>query len=194
MWKAVIALLIVAIASTKAAAMGDGVAVQVSIGIQGSLSYAEAGVILPPIGDTVTIGLKARAMSSITWATFIHQDGRAVSFHPVVVGGVISVGGTSPLFKDTYRMYGGMDLLLGYSFTPYDSLVYKTKNLIGENLTFGLWGYAGIEVFTAENISYCIDSGGGFKSLFCDKQNLYAVASSWLGSGFGIRTSLRTYF
>lgn len=180
--------------SANASAIGNGYALQVSIGIQGSLSYAEVGVRLPPIGDSVAIGLKARAMSSVTWATFIHHDGRSVSFHPAVVGGVISVGGASPLFKETYRMYGGMDLLLGYSFTPYDSLIYKTKNLIGNNLTFGMWGYAGIEIFTAENISYSLDSGGGFKSMFCDKQNLYAVASSWLGSGFGIRTGLCSYF
>jgi hypothetical protein len=194
MLKTVIAILMVVIVSTNVGAIGNSLAIQFSIGIQGSLSYAEAGVILPPIADTVTIGLKARSMSSITWATFIHQDGRTVSFHPVLVGGVVSVGGVSPLFKDTYRMYGGMDLLLGYSFTPYDSLIYKTKNLIGKNLTFGLWGYAGIELFTAENISYCVDSGGGFKTLFCDKHNLYGVASSWLGSGFGLRTGLRSYF
>lgn len=29
---------------------------------------------------------------------------------------------------------------------------------------------------------------------FCDKSNMYAVASSWLGSGFGIKTGMRFYF
>jgi hypothetical protein len=86
------------------------------------------------------------------------------------------------------RMYGGMDILLGHSFTPYDSLIYGTGNLIGRNLTFALWGYYGLELFTADRISYCLDSGGG------DKENLYAMASSWLGSGFGIKTGMRFCF
>jgi hypothetical protein len=183
-----------AVVTLEAVAVGNSLGLEVAIGVQGSLSYVECGVILPPIGDTVAIGFKARAMSSVTWATFIHKDGRSVSVHPVVVGGIVSVGGASPLFENTYRMYGGMDFLLGYSFTPWDNLVYKTGNLIGRNLTFGLWGYAGIELFTAEDISYRLDSGGGFKSLYGDKHNLYAIASSWLGSGFGIRTGLRRYF
>ena len=194
MKKTVAVIAVFAVVTMEVAALGDSLGLQVGIGVQGSLSYFECGVILPPIGDRVSIGLKARGMSSVTWATFIHKDGRSVSFHPVVVGGVVSVGGASPLFDETYRMYGGMDFLLGYSFTPYDSLIYKTGNLIGPNLTFGVWGYGGIEVFTAQKLSYCLDSGGGFKTLFGDKKNLYAIGSSWLGSGFGIRTGLRTYF
>ena len=91
-------------------------------------------------------------------------------------------------------MYGAMDLLLGYSFTPYDSLIYGTGNLIGKNLTFALWGYYGIEIFNAEKISYYLDTGGGFKSLKGDKSNLYVIASSWLGSGFGMKIGMRFYF
>jgi len=86
----------------------------------------------------VFLGVKARFMSSLTWATFIHQNGESVSFHPVVVAGVVTVGGASPMIQDVYRMDGGMDFLLGYSFTPYDSAIYGTGNLIGKNLTFAL--------------------------------------------------------
>jgi hypothetical protein len=175
-------------------AQGGDVAFQFSMGIQGSLSFFEAGVVFPSLGDSVFVGLKARIMSSLTWATFIHQNGESVSFHPVVAGGVISVGGASPMIQDVYRMYGGMDLLLGYTFTPYDSAIYKIGNLVGKNLTFALWGYYGLELFTADKIAYFVDSGGGYKSLFCDKDNMYAVASSWLGSGFGIKTGMRFYF
>jgi len=78
----------------------------------------------------VFLGVKARFMSSLTWARFIHQNGESVSFHPV--------GGASPMIQDVYRMYGGMDFLLGYSFTPYDSAIYGTGNQIGKNLTFAL--------------------------------------------------------
>ena len=38
-----------------------------------------------------------------------------------------------------------------------------------------------------------LDAGGGFKSLIGDKQNPYVVASSWLGSGFGIKMGMRFY-
>lgn len=168
-------------------------ALSFNIGIQGSLSFFEAGVVAPALSNGLTLGLKARVLSSLTWATFIHRNGQSVSFHPVVVGGVLSCGGASPLFEDAYRMYGGMDVLVGYSFTPYDSLIYRTGNLIGRNLTFALWGYYGIELFTAEKVSYCLDSGGGFKSLRGDRDNLYAIASSWLGSGFGLKTGMRFY-
>ena len=174
-------------------AQESAVALQFSIGIQGSLSFAEAGIVFPSLGNNAYVGLKARIMSSLTWATFIHQDGESVSLHPVVVGGIITVGGASPMLEEVYRMYGGMDFLLGYTFTPYDSGIYKTGNLVGKNLTFALWGYYGLELFTDQRVSYFVDSGGGFKSMFCDKDNLYAVASSWLGSGFGIKTGMRVY-
>ena len=174
-------------------AQGGSVALQFSIGTQGSMSFAEVGAVFPSLGDSVFLGLKARFMSSCTWATFIHQNGESVSFHPVVAAGVVAVGGASPMIQDVYRMYGGMDFLLGYSFTPYDSAIYGTGSLIGKSLTFALWGFYGLELFTDEKISYYLDSGGGFKSLFCDKSNLYAIASSWLGSGFGLKTGTRFY-
>ncbi|MBN1412724.1 MAG: hypothetical protein JW969_17890 [Spirochaetales bacterium] len=173
---------------------GTTFAFQFSIGIQGAFSFTEMGIIFPTIGDNFFIGLKARAMSSLTWATFIHQDGRSVSLHPVVLAGALSFGGYSPFIDSRFRMYGGMDMLLGYSFTPYDSAIYETGNLIGDNVTFGFFGFFGMEVFTAEKISYYIDSGGGYKGMFCDKSNLYAIASSWLGSGFGIKNGMRFYY
>ena len=153
----VIVLFIFLLFCSPLGAQGGAVALQFSIGTQGSLSFAEAGIVFPSLGNNVYLGLKARIMSSLTWTTFIHQSGESVSFHPVVAGGIVTVGGASPLIEDVYRMYGGMDFLLGYTFTPYDS-------------------------------------GGGYKSLFCDKKNMYAVASSWLGSGFGIKTRMRFYF
>lgn len=191
---AALAATLLIVGGSSAAALGETAAFQFSVGTQGVLSFAEVGVSLPPIGGGVVLGLKARVMSSLTWATFTHQDGRSVSVHPVVAGGVLSCGGSSPLFEDTYRMYGGMDLLLGYSFTPYDSLIYRTGNLIGRNLTFALWGCYGLELFTADKVAYFLDSGGGYKGLRGDKENLYALASSWLGSGFGIKTGMRFYF
>jgi hypothetical protein len=133
-------------------------------------------------------------MSSLTWATFINRStGEAVSFHPDVVGGVLSFGGSSPLLRDTFRAYGGTDVFVGYSFTPWDSAIYGTGNLIGANVTVAALGYFGIEVFTTPSLSICLDAGGGLKTLIGDKTNAYAVASSWLGSGFGIRVGLRFY-
>jgi len=187
-------VLIVLIGVCTLGAQGGDVAFQFSMGTQGSLSFFEVGVAFPSLGDSTFVALKARMMSSLTWATFIHHNGESVSFHPVTAGAVVSIGGASPMIEDVYRMYGGMDLLLGYTFTPYDSAIYKTGNLVSKNLTFALWGYYGLELFTADKIAYFVDSGGGYKSLFGDKSNMYAVASSWLGSGFGIKTGMRFYF
>lgn len=108
---------------------GTGFGVQFAAGIAGSLSYFDLGIVFPKINERIFINVAARAMSAITWTTFINKDtGDSVSFHPVVIGGVIGVG-------------------------------------------------------------------GGFKSLIVDdKENMYAVASSWLGSGFGIQMGSHIYF
>ena len=187
------AFFLLLITASNCFSQGETFAFQFSMGFQGSLSFFEVGVRTPTLGDSVFLGVKARIMSSITWATFIHQNGESVSFHPVVVGGIITCGGSSPFIDDRFRMYGATDVMLGWSFTPYDSLIYKTGNLIGPNLTFGIWGYYGAEVFTAEKIAYYVDAGGGYKSLKGDKTNMYVIASSWLGSGFGIKSGMRFY-
>ena len=146
------------------------------------------------IGGGFSVGVKARMLSSLTWATFINQKTlEAVSFHPDVIGGVLSFGGCSPLLYGLLRMYGGSDILLGWSFTPWDSALYGVGNLIGDNLTYAFWGYFGFELFTAPTIAVFLDAGGGLKSLAGDKTNPYATASSWLGSGFGIKMGMRFY-
>ena len=113
-------------------------AFEFSMGTQGILSFAEVGVRLPQIGSRVFVDVKARMMSSLNWATFIHlETGESVSFHPDVVGGVVSFGGHSPLLSGLFRMYGQTELFLGYSFTPWDAAIYGTGNLFSENLTYG---------------------------------------------------------
>jgi hypothetical protein len=175
-------------------AQGKSLGLEFSMGTQGILSFEEIGVRLPMIGDSSYIGLKARLLSSLTWATFTNmQTGDSVSFHPDVIGGVVSFGGVSPMIHGVLRMYGQSDILLGYSFMPWDSAIYGVGNLVGDNLTFAIWGCFGLELFTAKSLSVFLDAGGGFKTVFGDKQNLYVVASSWLGSGFGIKMGMRFY-
>jgi hypothetical protein len=166
---------------------------EVSTGIQGILSFVQLGVLFPLVGDSLFIDLKLKYLSSITWATYIDTEGNAVSFHPAVIGGAVSFGGYSPLFYDCVRMYGGVDLFIGHSFTPYDSWFRQTGNLIGDNLTYAALGFFGLEFFTSPHMSIILDAGGGFKSLFGDKNNQYAIASGWLGSGFGIKMGVRYY-
>jgi hypothetical protein len=166
---------------------------EVSTGIQGIFSFFQLGILFPRINDTLFVDLKVRYMSSLTWATYIDQDKNAVSFHPAVIGGAVSFGGYSPLLYNCVRMYGGMELFLGYSFTPYDSYLLQTGNLIGDNLTYALLGFFGLELFTSEHIALILDAGGGLKNIFGDKSNQYTIASSWLGSGFGIKMGVRYY-
>ena len=177
------------------AAQERGTGIEFSTGIMGSISYFQVGLLLPKIKDTFFIDVKARACSATTWTTFINMDtSEQVSFHPVVVGGVLSMGGESPFVDSAVRMHGGMDLFLGHSFTPYDGWFYETANLIGPNLTFAILGFFGFEYFTSDASAFFIDAGGGYKSLFADDENMYAIASSWLGSGFGIRMGTNIYF
>jgi len=174
----------------------NGFGVTIGAGLAGSMSYFEVGVMLPKIHDKVFVDIKLRWMSSITWVTFVNMEtSETASFHPVVVGAVVSVGTVGPLMNNELRVYGGSDILLGYSFTPYDSLAYDVGNLIPPNLTFGVWGHFGFDYFTSETSSIYVQSGGGFKSLLVeDKTNAYAVASSWLGSGFGIQMGSRFHW
>ena len=173
----------------------DSFGITIGAGLAGSLSYFEVGLMLPKIDDKVFVDIKLRWMSSITWVTFVNMEtSETVSFHPVVIGAVVSVGTVGPLMNDEFRVYGGSDLLLGYSFTPY-SLAYGVGNLIPTNLTFGVWGHFGFDYFTSDTSSIYVQSGGGFKSLLVeDKTNAYAVASSWLGSGFGIQMGSRFHW
>ena len=194
MKRALFLLIVVWIFTTAAHAFSaDGVGITIGAGLAGSLSYFEVGLMLPKINDKAFVDIKLRWMSSITWVTFVNlETSETVSFHPVVVGAVVSVGTIGPLVNDEFRVYGGSDILLGYSFTPYDSLAYDVGNLIPPNLTFGVWGYFGLDYFTSDTSSIYVQSGGGFKSLLVeDKKNAYAVASSWLGSGFGIQMGSR---
>ena len=172
---------------------GEKVGFEVSTGIQGIMSFVQLGLLFPRADNGMFFDLKAKYMSSLTWATYIDQDNKAVSFHPSVVGGAFSFGGYSPVFYDCVRVYGGLDVFLGYSFTPYDSAIRQTGNLIGDNLTYALLGFFGLEFFTSDHISMILDAGGGFKSLIGDRSNQYAIASSWLGSGFGIKMGIRYY-
>jgi len=183
-----------ATAADTVPAMGFGITL--GAGIAGSLSFFEIGLMLPKINDKVFVDIKLRWMSSITWATFVNMEtSETVSFHPVVVGAVVSVGTVGPVTSEQFRVYGGTDIMLGYSFTPYDSLAYGVGNLIPPNVTFGVWGHFGFDYFTSQTSSIYVQSGGGFKSLLVeDKKNAYAVASRWLGSGFSIQMGSRFHW
>jgi len=195
-WSAIFlvaATILLVICSVGHAIPVDGFGLVIGAGLAGSLSYFEIGVMLPKINDLVYVDVKLRLMSSITWTTFVNMEtSETVSFHPTVAGVVVSVGTVGPVVNESFRVYGGTDILLGYSFTPYDSFFYGVGNLIPPNVTFGIWGLFGFEMFTSDVSSIYVQSGGGFKSLLVeDKKNAYAVASSWLGSGFGIQMGSR---
>lgn len=174
---------------------GSGFNLEITTGLQGSLSFAQFGVNLPQFIKHFIIGLKFRGMSSLTWATFIdYNTNDSVSFHPVVLAGIISFGGCGDIIKNLFRTYGSCEILLGYSFTPYDSAIYNVDNLIGDNLTFGIFGTFGLEFFTGKTLSVYVESGGGFKTIKGDDTNQYVIASSWLGSGVTFRMGAKIYF
>lgn len=173
---------------------GGRFGLEASAGLHGSLSFMELGALWPLKEGKMFLGLRAKTMSSITWATFVDlEDGQTASFHPVVAGGAFTIGGASPLLHGFLKAHGGMDILLGYSFTPYDDLVYGTGNLIGDNLTFAYYGFFGFEIYTSPRMAIFLDAGGGFKSLVGDEENVYVIASSWLGSGVGLRMGIIFY-
>ena len=173
---------------------GKNLNFEITTGLQGSLSFFQLGVNLPQFIDHFVIGIKFREMSSLTWATFIdEQTKESVSFHPVVLGGVICFGGTGDLVFNLFRQYGSCEILMGYSFTPYDDRIYHTGNLIGSNTTFGIFGTYGLEFFTKDKFSVFIESGGGLKTIKGDEDNQYVIASSWLGSGITFRMGAKIY-
>ena len=183
-------------AQTQDNTIGSSFGFTVALGSQGSFSFVEFGVVLPRMGDSFTMGIRIRAMSSLNWVPILDRDMDPAAFHPVIIGGIVTLGGSSPLIHDAFRMYGASEILLGYTFTPYDSAIHGLPNLIGENLTFAVMGHFGMEVFTAPTLSVFLDCGGGFKNYFVEesrKTDPYVIAASWLGSGFGIRMGTRFY-
>jgi hypothetical protein len=173
--------------------IGGRTAFEVGTGIQGILSVFEAGLRVPLKNNSMFLNFNARYMSSLTYATFIEPNDSSVSFHPTVIGGSVAFGGCAPLIRGFLRPYGAFDLLLGYSFTPWDNYIYKCGNLIGKNLTYVLTGYFGLEVFPGPKSSIFFEAGGGFKSIHGDETNRYVTTSSWLGSGVSGRMGVRIY-
>lgn len=199
-WSAAVLGLVMTFVAGSAAAQtttsGRSLALTVALGSQGEFSYVEAGVVLPKIGEHLSLELKARAMSCLSWVPVLDPTLDPSAFHPVAVGGVVSVGGTSPMFRDLFRAYGAAELFVGYTFTPYDSAIHGVANLIGPNVTYAVFGSFGVELFTGTHTSVFIDSGGGFKNFLVDrarKTDPYVVAASWIGSGFGIRMGSKIY-
>jgi len=173
--------------------IGGRPALVMGTGIQGIFSVFETGLRVPLKKNSMFMNFNARYMSSLTYATFIDPSDSTVSFHPTVIGGSIAVGGCSPLMLGFLRPYGAFDLFLGYSFTPWDNLIYNCGNLIGKNLTYLLTGYFGLEVFPGSKTSIFFEAGGGFKSIHGDKSNRYMATSAWLGSGVSGRMGVRIY-
>lgn len=172
-----------------------GLGLEAATGIYGSMSFAEVGVVFPQLFPHFASSFKLVGMSALTWASFTDLDtGKSVSVHPVVVGGVLTVGGTSELVHGFLRAYGGVDLLLGHTLTPYDSYFYDTGNVVGNNVTYGVFGTFGIELFTNPKWAIFLESGGGFKSPYLlDEETQAAVAVAWLGSGVTLRMGTRFY-
>ena len=193
----IIAFISIAFAEENQTAIIEGkeLNIEITTGLQGSLSFAQIGLNLPQFIDHFLIGIKLRGMSSLTWATFINEQTKeSVSFHPVVIACILSFGGTGDVIHDFFRSYGSVEILTGYSFTPYDSLIYNVGNLLGNNITLGIFGVYGLEFFTSERLSVYIESGGGFKTMKSEYENQYIVASSWLGSGVTFRMGAKIYF
>jgi len=172
----------------------EGLGFELGTGLYGSLSFFEAGVIFPQLFPNMRSSLKLVGMSSITWASFTNlETGESVSLHPMVFGGVFSIGGHSPMYHGFMRVYGGAELLLGTTLTLYDSYFYERDNLIGDNVTYGVFGFFGAELFTSPHGAFFVEGGGGFKSLRVAEENAYAVTSAWLGSGVTLRVGSRFF-
>ncbi len=173
---------------------GKKMNLDISTGFQGSLSFGQVGINLPQFIDNFVVGFKFRGMSSTNWTTFIHEETKqSVSFHPVVMAGVITLGGTNQFAGDAFRVFGNCELLVGYTFTPYDNMVYKCGNLVGDNITLGFFGTFGLEYFSSKISSVYIESGGGLKTIKGDKDSQYVIAAAWQGSGATIRMGTRIY-
>lgn len=173
---------------------GDKLNLEITTGLQGVLSFAQFGINLPQFIPHFLIGFKFRGMSCLTWATYIDENTKdSVSFHPVTISGILSVGGTSDFFLERIRTYGALEILIGHTFTPYDDAFNNSGNLVGDNLTAGIFGIYGVEFFSSKNVSLYIESGGGFKTIKGDKNNQYLLAASWLGSGVTFRMGAKIY-
>jgi len=172
---------------------GTPVGLKFGAGIQGIYSMFEAGIEFPTLGRNFGIGLDARYLSSLTYATYIDTAGEWVSCHPCVIGGAVSIGGRSPCIRDLLRAYGSFELLLGYSFTPWDDFVTHRGNLFGKNLTYVASGVCGLEVFASRRVAYFMEVGGGFKAIRGEESNRYVKTYSWLGSGVTGRMGVSLY-
>jgi hypothetical protein len=174
---------------------GTAGGLEIGTGLRGTLSFATVALVVPRFAPHFDLRVGAIGMSATNWATFRDADtGEVVSLHPVVLGGTLYLGGASVLHDDLLRTYGGFEVLVGHSFTPYDA-AFDTGNAIGPNVTLGFWGTFGFELLATEHHAVYVDGGGGFKTYrgLVDDEDPIAIGTAWLGSGVSLEVGTRLY-
>lgn len=163
---------------TVTSEVGTGPGLEMAGGWHGSLAFVEGGVRLPRILRHLTSGLKLSLAGSNAAAAFTNlETGQTMSLRPLVLGGTISLGGSSDLMLDMFRPYGGVDLFVGTTVTPH-AFLNRDETMIGSNLTYGWMGTVGIELLTSEHWSTFFEAGGGSMSLMTIEEDRFSVASS----------------
>lgn len=167
---------------------GKGVGLDFSGGLIGVFASVNTSVTLPKISDKLQFGFRGSwSMPATTIAHMNADSTEVVSYLPWMVYGSVFMHAGTPVVRNVFRPYGGVELLAGATFATQD-------NFIGDNVTLGIIPYIGTELYAKQKFAVFIESGISAVFTFTDDETTeLGTMTQHGGTGFFIRVGPRWY-
>ncbi len=166
---------------------GPGVGLDVSTGLIGSFAPVNLGLLFPKIGERVQLGI--RATWSMPAVNIAHEDvnGDVITYLPWMITGGFFLHAGSGVIRQLVRVYFGAEVLVGSTFATRDGI-------IGDNVTLGVYLWAGLEAYVNQRIAFFIEGGasGVFTLEYGEAGSLGGITQHG-GTGFFLRIGPRFY-
>ena len=166
---------------------GPGVGLDLSTGLIGSFAPVNLGLLFPKLGERVQLGV--RATWSMPAVNIAHEDidGEVITYLPWMITGGIFLHAGSGVIRQLLRVYFGTEVIVGSTFAT-------REGIIGDNVTIGLYLWAGLEAYINQRIAFFIEGGaaGVFTLEYGEAGSLGGITQHG-GTGFFLRIGPRFY-
>jgi hypothetical protein len=138
---------------------GREFAFEFSGGLSGVYTQFNVGILFPKIKNSMIIGLGVNTLVSlIPMIKFDKTKDDINSYFYSIISVYFKFGGTSPLFFNFIRVYGYGEFIIGARIQNQEMDIYKNNVTI----SFGGFGFGGIEFYTSRWCAIFIEAGGGY--------------------------------
>lgn len=168
---------------------GPGIGLGVSGGLIGVFASVNTSVLLPKITDKFQIGFRGSwSMPAVVNTHENAAETEIVTYLPWMLYGSVFMHLGSPVVKDLFKPYFGLELLAGTTKIIED-------NYLGKNITAGIIPYVGIELYAKQSLAVFIEMGTAvIFTLTSDDSTVMGTMTQHGGTGFFIRMGPRFYF